>query len=27
MVGNAVPVELAFHMAKAIKADLEGEQR
>jgi len=27
MVGNAVPVELAFHIAKAIKADLEGEQR
>ena len=27
MVGNAVPVELAFHMAKAIKADLEGERR
>lgn len=27
MVGNAVPVELAFHIAKAIRADLEGERR
>jgi DNA (cytosine-5)-methyltransferase 1 len=25
MVGNAVPVELAFHIAKAIRADLEGD--
>jgi DNA (cytosine-5)-methyltransferase 1 len=25
MVGNAVPVELAFHMAKAIRADLEND--
>ena len=26
MVGNAVPVELAFHIAKVIRADLEGGQ-